>query len=560
VNIEKESFFGFLLNSIPNGILLLSGMGKVVFSNKSAKKILGTISSKSPIYSIIHVEGNIEWEGKIEDKYIYIKSIPCNEECYPIENIVIIKDITEYKNCEKRAKELKDTLDMTEDILNYAYEGIVLVNSDGKIVKMNYEKIMGIKEEDALGKPVEDVIENTRMHVVVKTGKEELCDIQRIQGHDMVTNRIPIIRDGKVIGAVGTVLFKDAKEVKELAKKLEVLESKLDNYRGEVERLQGARFSFDSIITRNKKMNRLKEIGRKASESNSTILITGESGTGKEMFAQAIHKASYRKLGSFIPINCAAIPRELLESELFGYEGGAFTGAKKEGKLGKLELANGGTAFLDEIGSMPMEMQAKLLRVLEEKEFERVGGTHKISLDVRIIAATNENLEEAISKGKFREDLYYRLNVINIEVPPLRDRVEDIPLLAEDILNSLIKELQTEYKTLHPETIEIFKRYYWPGNVREMRNIIERALNLSSGSIIYPKHLPEYLLQKVKYKITPGKEIAPLKDVVAEVEMQAIRNALIATQGNKTLAAEKLGIHRTALYKKMRKYDMDGCI
>ncbi|MEY8414939.1 sigma-54 interaction domain-containing protein [Tissierella praeacuta] len=452
--------------------------------------------------------------------------------------------------------ELRDSFEMLEDVLNYAYEGYVLVDPQGKIVKMNYEKLLGIKEEDAIGKPVEEIIENTRMHIVVKTGAKELRDVQRIQGHDMITNRIPIIKQGKVIGAVGTVLFKDVSEVKELAHQLLDLQSKINKYRGEIERIEGSKYSFDSIITRNSKMNYLKKVGSMAAETNSTVLITGESGTGKELFAHAIHRASYRKGEAFIAINCAAIPKELLESELFGYDSGAFTGARKQGKVGKFELARGGTIFLDEIGDMPLEMQAKILRVLESKEFERVGSNKKMSFDARVIAATNENIEEAIKKGKFREDLYYRLNVITIEIPPLRERMEDIELLSEEILSYLLKEMKLGEKFLAKETIKILKSYSWPGNVRELRNILERAINLSPGKIILPEHLPERLIDKISYSTEDLKDIPLLKDVVIESEIEAINKALIFTKGNKSLAAEKLGIHRTALYKKIDKYNI----
>lgn len=454
--------------------------------------------------------------------------------------------------------ELRDSIEMLEDVLNYAYEGYVLVDPQGRIVKMNYEKLMGIKEEDSIGKLVEDIIENTRMHIVVKTGVKELRDVQRIQGHDMITNRIPIIKENKIIGAVGTVLFKDISEVKELAHQLLDLQSKINKYKGEIERIEGTKYSFESIITQNPKMKYLKKVGRMASETNSTVLITGESGTGKELFAHAIHRASYRKGGAFIPINCAAIPRELLESELFGYDRGAFTGARKEGKPGKFEIASGGTIFLDEIGTMPLEMQAKLLRVLEAKEFERIGGNKKIALDARIIAATNENIEEEIKKGKFREDLYYRLNVITIEIPPLRDRKEDIEPLSLDILEYLLKEMKVGHKELTAETMRILKSYSWPGNVRELRNVLERTINLSQKRFILPEHLPERLMNNGKYKlnINDMEEAPLLKDVVRDAEIEAIRRSLIFSNGNKSLAAERLGIHRTALYKKMEKYDI----
>ena len=445
---------------------------------------------------------------------------------------------------------------MIEDILNYAYEGYVLVDPEGLIVKMNYEKLLGIKEEDAIGRRVEDVLENSRMHIVVKTGLKEIRDVQRMQGHDMITNRIPIIKNNKVIGAVGTVLFKDISEIKELAHQLLDLQSKINKYKGEIERIEGVKHSFDSIITRNPKMEYLKKIGERAAETNSTVLITGESGTGKEVFANAIHKASYRKEEGFIALNCAAIPKGLLESELFGYEGGAFTGAKKEGSIGKFELASGGSIFLDEIGNMPMDMQVKLLRVLEAKEFERVGGNKKIILDARIIAATNENIEKQIEEGKFREDLYYRLNVIPIEIPPLRDRVEDVEILAEDLLKKLLKDMKISKKILSGDSIKILKSYNWPGNVRELRNILERGINLSTNDEILPEHLPERLLNKVEYKFEDEK-IELLVDLMGETEKNAIEKALILTEGNKSLAAKELGIHRTALYKKMDKYNIE---
>lgn len=455
--------------------------------------------------------------------------------------------------------EIKNSIDMLEEILSYAYEGYVLVDANGKIVKMNYEKLMGIKEDEVIGLPVEEIIENTRMHIIVKTGKKEIRDVQRIQGYDMITNRIPIIKDGEIKGAFGTVLFKDISEVKELAHQLLDLQSKINKYKVEIERIEGAKYSFDSIITQNSKMNYLKKVARMASYTNSTVLITGESGTGKELFAQAIHKSSYRKDSAFIAINCSAIPGELLESELFGYDRGAFTGARKEGRKGKFEQASGGTIFLDEIGSMPLDMQAKILRVLEAREFERIGSNEKIGFDARVIAATNENIEEAIKLGKFREDLYYRLNVVPIDIPPLRDRMEDIEMLSKKILEDLLVEMGVGSKTIHKSTIEILKTHTWPGNVRELRNVIERSINLSTGNTIMPDQLPENIISRVNLKeVGYEKNIPLLKDALMDTECSMIEKALKLADYNKTLAAEKLGIHRTALYKKMNKYHISA--
>lgn len=464
------------------------------------------------------------------------------------------------KDIAKELRSLKESMEMLEDLLDTAYYGMAIVDIDGKIVKWNYEKLMGIKEEDVLDKHVQDIIENTRLHIVAKTGEKELFEIQNIQGKDMITSRVPIVQDGKIIGAAGTVLFKDVKELKSLVQKLEILEETVHKYKGEIKRFHRATYSFDNIITQNKKMIYLKEIAKQAAESNATLLIQGESGTGKELFAHGVHRASLRKHGPFVTINCAAIPKELLESELFGYDGGAFTGARKEGKIGKFELANGGTILLDEIGSMPMEMQAKLLRVLETREFERVGGNQRIELDIRVVASTNENLEREVEEGRFRQDLYYRLNVIQIEVPPLRDRIEDIPILAESLLESLLESLSLPKKKLSYDTIEVLKNHTWPGNVRELRNVLERASTLCKSNIIEIEHLPEYLNKQI-IKDSDDEIEDPdsllLKNIVARVEKEAIKRAIKESKGNKTLASKLLGIHRTALYKKIEVYDLD---
>ena len=367
----------------------------------------------------------------------------------------------------------------------------------------------------------------------------------------MITNRIPVFKDGKLIGALGTVLFKDVKDVNELAHHLIDLQSKINKYRGELERIEGAKYSFDSIVTRDSRMKYLKRVSKMAAQTNFTVLITGESGTGKELFANGIHKASYRKDEPFIAINCAAIPKDLLESELFGYNSGAFTGAKKDGKLGKFEQASAGTIFLDEIGGMPMDMQVKILRVLESREFERIGSNKKIIFDSRVIAATNANLEEEIKKGRFREDLYYRLDVIRIEIPPLRNRKDDIEILAEHMLKDLSKEMHVDVKELPKRTLGVLKSHDWPGNIRELRNVLERAINITRGKLILAEDLPDRINAKSVSKISHVEDIPLLRDVTSEAEKEAISKALNITNGNKSLAANKLGLHRTTLYKKL---------
>ena len=466
------------------------------------------------------------------------------------------QDINKTDSQKEQIQKLKKNLHILETILDNAYEGIVVVDKEGYIREFNhaYEDFLGVKREEVLGKHVTDVIENTRMHKIVQTGKAEVGYVQQLKGHEIIASRIPLKEDDEIIGAVGKILFQDIEELKSLAQRLEVLENRLNYYKSEVKRLQQAKYSFDNIITNNNKMNYLKKIAKKAADSNSTVLIQGESGTGKELFAHAIHKASHRKYGAFVRVNCAAIPEKLLEAELFGYDSGAFTGARKEGKPGRFELANGGTIFLDEIGSMPLEMQAKLLRVIQEKELERVGGTETIELDVRIIAATNQDLGQQVKSGKFREDLYYRLNVIRIQIPPLRKRMDDITLLAQSILAELREELNIDEKELAPETIKKLKNYDWPGNVRELHNFIERAVNLASGQKILPDHLPSIINED---KNINNRSVGKLEEIVAQTERSAIINAIKKTGGNRTEAAELLGIHRTSLYQKINKYNID---
>lgn len=554
-----------LIDSMSEGVLLIDNKNnhivnkqfRIIFDIvREDKQAIDKVLEKYKLLNFTNHDGYAESEISVNGNKVTVESF-----CYHKSNIfkfdiILFKEVTEISEARNEIEELKFALSSLKDVLDNAYQGFVLVNEEGIIIKWNYEKLFGIKEEDALGKHVADVIENTRLHIVLKTGKKELYDVQRIQGHDMIASRTPIIRNGKIMGAVGTVLFKDIKEVTDLAKKLKVLESTVDKYKSEISKMYCANYSFDNIITKNKHMLKLIDEAKKAANSNSTILIEGESGTGKEYFAHAIHEESNRRLAPFIRINCAAIPHELLESELFGYEAGAFTGAKRDGKIGKLELANGGTILLDEISSMPISMQAKLLRVLEEREFERIGGNTSIKIDTRIIASSNEDIEQLVNKGSFRHDLYFRLNVVRIIIPPLRDRIDDIPWLCEDILNNQIKSVGSTPKSITDRALFALKLYDWPGNIRELRNILERASNISIGNYIDIQHLPDFITNKLtNHIIKTGKHT--LKYKLAEAEVSAVMEALKYCNGNRTKAANLLGIHRTALYKKLGSYGID---
>jgi len=456
----------------------------------------------------------------------------------------------------QRQRGLKQELEMYKLILDSIYNGVVVTDPDGYILFFNkpYGEFLGVDPEAQIGKHVTEVIENTRMHIVAKTGRPEINETQRIRGQDMVVQRIPIKKNGKVIAVFGQVMFKDVKDLKKLADKLSFLESKLKFYEQELISLRSTRYTFDSIVGVSKSIIFLKNEALKAAATDLPVLITGESGTGKELFAQAIHHASTRRFHPFIRINCAAIPKDLLESELFGYEKGAFTGAKSSGKPGKFELAHGGTIFLDEVGDLPLEMQPKLLRVIEEKEFERIGGTTLIRSDFRVIAASNQNLEEMVEKGQFRKDLFYRLNVIPLHIPPLRERKEDIIPLARHLLQQITQDFSLPEIKIDPQAEKALMGYDWPGNVRELRNVLERVLFSIERDTIYLCDLPFYLYRNQK-NLTNLKHSA-LKNILESAEKEALHHALAATNYNKVRAAALLGIHRTLLYKKLKKYNL----
>lgn len=448
----------------------------------------------------------------------------------------------------KTFEQLKWEMEIIDEFIEKAYEGLVIIDENGIIVKFKYEKLLDIKESEALGKHITEVIENTRLHQVLKTGEPELGDIQLIKGHRVVTSRIPIKREGKVIGAVGTILFKDVAEVKYMAEHLDQMKRYVHQYNKDVKRMHTAKYSFDSILTNDPVMYSVMSLAKRASQSDASVYIEGESGTGKEYFAHAIHEASNRRYGPFVRVNCASIPESLIESELFGYEPGAFTGANTHGRVGKFELANGGTIFLDEIATMPLEMQTKLLRVLEEREIERIGGNTRIPLDIRVIAATNVSLSQATREGTFRSDLFYRINVIHIELPPLREKPRDIALLAQHFTQVYNLKSNRKPISLSQEALLKLEAYNWPGNIRELRNVLERAVALNESGKITEKDLPDFIGGFRNKPEILG--IKSLKDQMSEIENKIIEETICMCGGNKTKAAEMLGIHRTALYKK----------
>lgn len=443
---------------------------------------------------------------------------------------------------------------LLDTMLSAVDERIVIVDKEGYIEALSkaYAEFLGVRPETVMGRHVSEVIENTRMDVVTKTGLPEIGEFQQVNGEKMIASRIPIFKDGEIVGAFGRVLFRNAKDLRTLYNKMNSIEQELDMYKKTFGKINTARYNVEDIAGSCELMRDLKETVRKVAKTNSNVLILGESGTGKELFAHSIHRASMRKNAPFICVNCGTIPAELIESELFGYEEGSFTGAKKGGKTGLFQAAHKGTIFLDEIGDLPLSMQVKLLRVLQDKEIQRIGSNVREQVDVRIVAATNKSLYKMVQGNTFRSDLYYRLNVVTLHIPALRDRKEDIPLLASVLVQKFAKRENVTVEGVSKGAMEYLMRYDWPGNVRELENVLERAINfLEGGRTIKVEHLPS--------RITGMEESVQgktLKETMRDSERLAIVGALMRCGNSKTKAAKELGISRTTLYEKMMKYEI----
>lgn len=430
------------------------------------------------------------------------------------------------KNEEARAKELKT-------IIDFAHDGIIAVNEEGKISILNSsaKKVFNLKSDDVIGKSARDCIPNMAMDRVLKTGIPELGEIQDVNKNKVAANRIPIIVDGKTEGVVAT--FQDITQIQDLEKKI----------RANLAR-KGftAKYNFNSIIYKSRSIGECIDIAKKYSSIESPVLILGQSGTGKELFAQSIHNMSSRRNGPFVAVNCSSFPESLLESELFGYAEGSFTGAKKGGKAGLFEQAHKGTIFLDEIGDLPFNFQARILRVLQEKEVMRIGDDKVIPIDIRVISATHKNIFEMIENGEFREDLFYRINVLPLEIPPLNERREDIPVLANFFLKHYSGKFSKLINNIEKDAMEYLYNYDYRGNVRELRGIVERSAALCSGNTIK--------IEDVRFK-SRYKDQNELDGTIEYMENKYINKVLKQCNGNITAAAGVLGINRSTLWRKI---------
>jgi len=443
-------------------------------------------------------------------------------------------------------------------------EGLLIIDSNERIVFMTKKlaKSCWIDQKEAIGKLVKEVIPVTKIDLALKTKEPYVGEFYFADGLTIVSNGAPLFKEGKLVGAIEYDVFEDAGFLHRFLKKVDELSSEINYYKQEIRKLRGAKYSIDNIIGKSEVMDKLRLDIRNAGKSNSTVLIQGETGCGKELVAHAIHNLSQRSLANFVRINCAAIPENLLESELFGYEEGTFSGARKGGKKGKFEIANGGTIFLDEIHHLPISIQPKLLRVLQEREVSKVGGDYSIPINVRIIAASNKDLLSLVKEEKFREDLYYRLNVFLIDIEPLRERIEDIPSLAEEIIKRTNDFLGTHIESVSEEVIIRLQSYDWPGNVRELQNVIERAMNICEGKHLDLEHFDTFISTNLIDTIDIDEDdikptIAPLMRAKKSAEKETIIRALKLCNGNKSKAAEVLHISRSFLYKKMKKLNIE---
>lgn len=444
-----------------------------------------------------------------------------------------------------------------KDIINHMHEAVTVTDPQGNVIFWNQsaERIYGIKASDILYKPLEDFFPNALSLSVLA----ELVAIENIYhspkpNYFVIISASPIFINGEFLGVVSTE--RDVTEYRNLSAKLENANFEIDLLKEEVERISKGSFSLGHINGKNIKIQNKIQLAKHVAKTNTSVLITGESGTGKEVFARAIHQHS-KRIGHFIPVNCSAIPQTLFESEFFGYVGGAFTGALKNGKIGYFELANNGTLFLDEIGDLPLELQAKLLRVLQEGKVKPIGSEKYTPVDVRIISATNKELKEMVKNNTFREDLFYRLNVVELDLPPLRERREDIILLFNSFLSEIATKHNIKIDYVDKDVFKILLKYGWKGNIRELKNTVEHMVVLCSDGKITKELVPPYIIEAIADTPNQKRRVPFLGQNLRLLELDLIVNALKKAKGNKTKAAKILNIPRTTLYYKLRQYEKD---
>lgn len=443
--------------------------------------------------------------------------------------------------------------EILKPIIDCIYEAVCVVDENGNVIVWNNsaEKLYNVSHNEIIGKNISKVFPNAIVDTVRKTRipVENKYHSPRKDSH-ILANSMPLYINDVFKGAVST--DRDYAEVRKLYLELENANSKLIFLENELKKFSG---NFGDIMGKSPNILKKIDMARQIAPAHTSVMITGESGTGKEVFGRAIHELSGRR-GLFVPVNCGAIPSELFESEFFGYCQGAFTGANRKGKMGIFELANEGTVFLDEIGDMPFHMQAKLLRVLQEREIVRVGGERSIKLDIRVVSATNKDLKKMVDENKFREDLYYRLNVVEINLPPLRERKEDIPIFIEHFIKEFSLKNSQKIKGVNVGVMNILNEYEWPGNIRELMNVIEYVVVTNKNEMIQKSSLPESIFSQIRKNEHSKEYPLDLTKAIKELEMENIKKALKISNNNKSKAAKVLNIPRGTLYHKIDEYQI----
>lgn len=469
--------------------------------------------------------------------------------------------------------EFAGSVDFAGDILAHfltnPFEALSVVDREGivRYISPVHERFFGLKPGGGVGLHSTEVIENSRLHIVAANGKSEIGSLQEMRGVTRVVTRHPIRNSrGETVGAIGQVMFKGPEQLQALSSQLSKLKYEVAYYRRELSDLKNRSYGLDQLVGESLAMRRLKDQIVKVAPLDVPILLTGESGTGKELAAHAIHKLSPRRDATMVMVNAAALPATLVESELFGYEAGSFTGAERKGRKGKIEQADGGSLFFDEVGDMPWDVQVKLLRVLQDGSFQRVGGTEPRHSNFRLISASNRNFEAMIAEGTFRLDLFYRIGAVTIRLPALRERLEDIPLLADLALKQFAQRHGLRPKGLSGKALEFLQNQRWPGNIRQLMHIVERAAIFSESELIEPADFgliePEPVETWQELPLAnPGSGAAPpqtgiaqpmsVSSAVGQVEERLIREALTRHHGNKKRVAAELAISRSYLYKRL---------
>ncbi|MFC0561597.1 sigma 54-interacting transcriptional regulator [Halalkalibacter alkalisediminis] len=568
---EQMSIQETILNSTYDGMIAIDNKERILIFNEAAERISDIKAKEAIGKSIKEVLPSSGLPRLLKTKQVehhrtqqfengtsvITTRVPMFEKGRFIGAMAVFKDVTEIVEISDQVTNLKKIQTMLEAIIHSSDDAISVVDENGSGILINpaYTRLTGLSPDQVIGHPATaDISEGESMHLqVLETGKAVRGVPLKVGPNmkDVIVNVAPIIVDGKKRGSVGVI-----HDVSELTS----LHNQLEKAKKRIQTLE-AKYSFDEIVGSSDEMRVAKEQAKLAASTPATILLRGESGTGKELFAHAIHNESGRRGQSFVRVNCAALSENLLESELFGYEEGAFSGAKRGGKRGLFEEADNGSIFLDELGELSSSMQAKLLRVLQEQEIVRVGGTKPITINVRIITATNVNLEKAIAEGRFREDLYYRLNKFPIYIPPLRERTNDLKVLAVHLLSKLNKDYGRYVQSISDEAIDYLSAYHWPGNVRELENVLARTMIYMEPSNQYVErhHLPTLNegISKVTIEKLVEKELdGNLQQLMTNYEKNILTQTLERYNGNRTKAAKSLGISIRSLYYKLEKYNL----